>query len=255
PEIPNNAASLAPFRVSAPEGSIVNAAHPAPVALRHVIGHMVPDTILGALHDVLPGEVPAEGCGALCNFQLSFRPVAGANDPGARRAEVLLFNCGGSGARPTLDGMNATAFPSGVMTMPVEATEHTGPIVIWRKELRPDSGGAGQFRGGLGQHMEIGAEDGYRFDFSAMFDRVDHPARGREGGLTGGPTRFTASDGTIMRGKGRQAIPVGERAVLDLPGGAGYGPPASRDPADVRRDVELGYISREAARRDYGFED
>ncbi|MBY8976355.1 hydantoinase B/oxoprolinase family protein [Rhodobacteraceae bacterium NNCM2] len=254
PEIPNNAASLAPFRISAPEGSILNATHPAPVALRHVIGHMVPDTVLGALHNILPGQIPAEGCGSLCNFQLSFRPVEGANDPDARRAEVLLFNCGGSGARPTLDGMNATAFPSGVMTMPVEATEHTGPIVIWRKELRPDSGGAGTYRGGLGQHMEIGATDGYRFDFSAMFDRVDHPALGREGGLPGGRTRFTTSGGKVMRGKGRQAIPVGERAVLDLPGGAGYGKPADRDPEDIRRDIALGYISAEAARRDYGYE-
>ncbi len=255
PEIPNNAASLAPFRVSAPEGSIVNASHPAPVALRHVIGHMIPDTVLGALHQILPGKVPAEGCGALCNFQLSFRPVEGANDPNARRAEVLLFNCGGSGARPTLDGMNATAFPSGVMTMPVEATEHTGPIVIWRKELRPDSGGAGTFRGGLGQHMEIGAREGYRFDFSAMFDRVDHPALGREGGLSGGRTVFTTSDGKVMRGKGRQSIPSGERAILDLPGGAGYGPPSGRDRAAIRRDVALGYISPESARRDYGFEE
>lgn len=255
PDVPNNAASLAPFIITAPEGCILNAVHPAPVALRHVIGHMVPDTVLGALHQVLPGQIPAEGCGALCNFQLSFQPTEGANDPSARRAEVLLFNCGGSGARPTLDGMNATAFPSGVMTMPVEATEHTGPIIIWRKELRPDSGGAGMYRGGLGQHMEIGADDGYQFEFSAMFDRVNHPARGRDGGMSGGSTQFTTSGGKTMRGKGRQAIPVGDRAVLDLPGGAGYGQPSKRDPVSLRRDIELGYISREAARRDYGYED
>ncbi|MEM7429130.1 MAG: hydantoinase B/oxoprolinase family protein, partial [Pseudomonadota bacterium] len=165
PEIPNNAASLAPFRISAPEGSILNAEHPAPVALRHVTGHMIPDTVLGALHEILPGTVPAEGAGSLCNFQLSIRPSSDGNaPPDARRAEVLMFNCGGSGARPTLDGMNATAFPSGVMTMPIEATEHTGPVVIWRKELRPDSGGAGEFRGGLGQYMDIGTLDGYEFD-------------------------------------------------------------------------------------------
>ncbi|MEL6477646.1 MAG: hydantoinase B/oxoprolinase family protein [Pseudomonadota bacterium] len=255
PEIPNNWASLAPFEVTAPKGSIVNALHPAPVALRHVIGHMLPDTVLGALHQILPGEVPAEGCGALCNFQISLRPVAGANDPGARRTEVLMFNCGGSGARPSLDGMNATAFPSGVMTMPVEAVEQTGPVIIWQKELRPDSGGAGTFRGGLGQNMQIGAAEGYQFDFSAMFDRVTHPARGREGGADGGKTRFTLSDGTIMQGKGRQAIPPGQRAILALPGGGGYGPTEARDPAHVRRDVALGYISAEAARRDYGFEE
>lgn len=253
PEIPNNAASLAPFRVSAPEGSILNAQHPAPVALRHVIGHMIPDTVLGALHDLIPDLVPAEGCGALCNFQLSIRPRTDGNaPPGAERAEVLMFNCGGSGARPALDGMNATAFPSGVMTMPVEATEHTGPVIVWRKELRPDSGGAGMFRGGLGQYMEIGTTEGHEFDFSAMFDRMRHPARGRNGGLNGGATKFELDDGKVMRGKGRQFIPPGRKAMLALPGGAGYGDPRRRDRDLVRRDVRLGYISRETAMRDYG---
>ena len=256
PEIPNNAASLAPFRITAPAGSILNAEDPAPVCLRHVMGHMIPDTVLGALHQILPNFVPAEGCGSLCNFQLYFRPRRDGNHgPDARHSAVLMFNCGGSGARPELDGMSATAFPSGVMTMPVEATEHTGPIVIWRKELRPDSGGAGRQRGGLGQHMEIGATPGHEFDFSAMFDRVDHPARGREGGLDGGRTRFTLDDGTKMRGKGKQSIPADRIAVLDLPGGAGYGNPADRDPELIRRDVRRGYISAEAAKRDYGFED
>ncbi len=253
PEIPNNAASLAPFEVSAPEGCILNAPHPAPVALRHVIGHMIPDTVLGALDKAVPGFVPAEGCGSLCNFQLSFQPRRGGNaPPDARRAEVLMFNCGGSGARPALDGMNATAFPSGVMTMPVEATEHTGPVIIWRKELRPDSGGAGRQRGGLGQFMEIGATEGHEFAFSAMFDRVHHPARGREGGHPGGKTRFELDDGTVMRGKGRQDIPHGRRVILALPGGAGYGDPADRDPEALKRDIEHGYVSPEAADRDYG---
>ncbi|MEM7190875.1 MAG: hydantoinase B/oxoprolinase family protein [Pseudomonadota bacterium] len=256
PEIPNNAASLAPFKISAPEGSILNAAHPAPVCLRHVLGHMVPDTVLGALHQILPDFVPAEGCGALCNFQLYFRPRRDGNHgPDAHHAAVLMFNCGGSGARPELDGMNATAFPSGVMTMPVEATEHTGPIIIWRKELRPDSGGAGKHRGGLGQHMEIGATPGHEFDFSAMFDRMDHPARGREGGREGGRTGFRLDDGTPMRAKGKQPVPADRVAVLDLPGGAGYGSPADRDPDLIRRDLRRGYISPEAAKRDYGFEE
>ena len=256
PEIPNNAASLAPFRITAPAGSILNAEDPAPVALRHVLGHMIPDTVLGALHQILPDFVPAEGCGALCNFQLYFRPRRDGNHgPDAQHSAVLMFNCGGSGARPTLDGMSATAFPSGVMTMPVEATEHTGPIIIWRKELRPDSGGAGKHRGGLGQHMEIGATPGHEFDFSAMFDRVDHPARGREGGLEGGRTRFMLDDGTPMRGKGKQPIPADRVAILDLPGGAGYGDPKDRDADLIRRDLRRGYISPETAKRDYGFEE
>lgn len=251
PDIPNNAASLAPFRITAPADTIVNAVHPAPVALRHVIGHLVPDTIFAALDQLLPGDVPAEGAGCLCNFQLSLRPGAAA-PAGARRSEVLTFNSGGAGARPTLDGLSATAFPSGVMTMPVEATEHAGPIIVWRKELRPDSGGAGQFRGGLGQVMEVGARPGYRADFSAMFDRVDHPPRGRHGGADGAPTTVALDDGTRMHGKGRQPVPEGARVMLAFPGGAGYGDPAARDPAAVARDLALGYITADAARQSYG---
>jgi N-methylhydantoinase B len=255
PEIPNNAASLAPFRITAPENSILNAVHPAPVALRHIVGHLVPDTVYDALDKILPDTVPAEGAGCLCNFQLSLRPRTDAPAPkGARRAEVLTFNSGGSGARPTLDGMSATAFPSGVMTMPVEATEHTGPVIIWRKELRPDSGGAGQHRGGLGQYMDVGAVEGHEFDISAMFDRVDHPARGRKGGGDGAATTIARDDGTVMRGKGKQFVPHGARVRMAFPGGAGYGPAADRDPALVKRDLARGYITADAAIRDYGLD-
>lgn len=251
PEIPNNAASLAPFEVTAPTDTIVNARHPAPVALRHIVGHFVPDAVYGALDQLLPNLVPAEGAGCLCNFQLSLRPAPGADGHNAR-AEVLTFNSGGSGARPAHDGLNATAFPSGVMTMPVEATEHAGPVIIWRKELRPDSGGAGRFRGGLGQFMEVGARDGYEFDFQAMFDRVSHPARGRRGGAMGAPTTIALDDGMAMRGKGKQFVPVGKRVQLAFPGGAGHGDVAERARAAARRDFARGYISERAARDIYG---
>jgi N-methylhydantoinase B len=235
--------------VSAPVDSIVNAVHPAPVALRHIIGHMIPDTVYDALDKILPATVPAEGAGCLCNFQVSLRPVAGKQ---GRRSEVLTFNSGGAGARPTVDGLNATAFPSGVMTMPIEATEHTGPVIIWRKELRPDSGGAGQHRGGLGQYMEVGATEGHEFDFSAMFDRVDHPARGRQGGGDGAPTMIAQDDGAVMQGKGKQHVAEGRRVMLAFPGGAGYGAVSQRDLDMVKRDLARGYISAEAAKQDYG---
>ncbi len=252
PEIPNNAASLAPFEITAPENSIVNAKFPAPVALRHVIGHMVPDTVYNALDKLLPNTVPAEGAGCLCNFQVSLRPRMDGDAPeDGGRAEVLTFNSGGSGARPTLDGMNATAFPSGVMTMPVEATEQVGPVLIWRKELRPDSGGAGEFRGGLGQYMDVGAREGYEFDISLMLDRVDHPALGRREGGAGGATRLARSDGAAIRGKGKQFIPHGTVVQMGFPGGAGYGNPKRRDPERVKRDVALGYITPEHAAEHY----
>lgn len=256
PEIPNNAASLAPFEITAPVNSIVNALHPAPVALRHIIGHMVPDTVYDALDKLLPETVHAEGAGSLCNFQVSTRPRSDAPAPKeALRAEVLAFNSGGAGARPGLDGLNATAFPSGVMTMPVEATEQVGPVIFWRKELRPDSGGAGRFRGGLGQYIELGAREGHEFDFQAMFDRVDHPARGRRGGGSGAPMTIAQDDGTAMRGKGKQFVPHGRKVMMGLPGGAGYGAPAERAPELIRRDLALGYITADFAREHYGLND
>ncbi len=239
PDIPNNAASLAAFEVTSPV-NVVNAVRPAPVSLRHVIGHMVPDVVLGALAQALPGQIQAEGAGALWNVHISARPVAGAE---GRRAEVLMFNSGGMGARPTLDGLSATAFPSGVMTMPIEATEQTGPIVIWRKELRPDSGGDGAQRGGLGQVIEIAAAQGHEFEFSAMFDRVTEPPRGRDGGAPGARGVVELDDGTKMRPKGWQSVPAGRRLILKAPGGGGYGDPAERAPEARALDRRRGYVT------------
>ncbi|MEY4304913.1 MAG: hypothetical protein RIT52_1088 [Pseudomonadota bacterium] len=239
PEIPNNWASLEAFTVTSPE-NILNAPRPAPVSVRHVIGHLVPDLVLGALAKALPGRVLAEGAAALWNIHMSVRPVAGAQ---GRRAEILMFNSGGMGARPGLDGLSATAFPSGVMTMPIEATEQVGPVIVWRKELRPGSGGDGQHRGGLGQIIEIEPAPGHEFDFSAMFDRVNHAAKGRDGGKDGAAGIVALDDGTALKPKGWQHVPAGRRLVLHLPGGGGYGDPARRD-ADARAiDARRGYVT------------
>ena len=253
PEVPNNTGSLEPFEVTAPEGCILNARRPAPVSVRHVLGHLVPDVALGALHKCLPNAVPAEGASALWNIQISARPADAST--GLASAEMLLFNSGGTGARPALDGLSATAFPSGVKTMSIEATEHTGPIVVWRKDLREGSGGAGTHRGGLGQTIEIEPRDGYEFYFNAMFDRIENPARGRCGGQAGAAGNVALADGTQLRGKGRQKVPAGARLVLSLPGGGGYGDPADRPKDKVRADLGAGYISAEQAKADYGLDD
>jgi len=250
PEVPNNAASLEPFRVQAPAGCILNAQRPSPVAVRHVLGHFVPDLVLGALHKILPDRVPAEGSGALWNLHVSARPVK--EDSGLKGSEILMFNSGGTGARAELDGLSATAFPSGVHAMSVEATEQVGPIVVWRKEMRSGSGGAGKLRGGLGQTVEIGPRAGYHFRFNAMFDRIDHPARGQSGGKSGAPGQVTLSDGTKMKGKGTQAVGEHERVVLSLPGGGGVGVPGERDKEALLRDVRNEYISEAQLRDDYG---
>ncbi|MCV3274183.1 hydantoinase B/oxoprolinase family protein [Roseobacter sinensis] len=250
PQVPNNTGSLELFRITAPEGCILAAKRPAPVSVRHVMGHLVPDVVLGALHKALPETVPAEGASALWNIQISSR----ASDPasGLPDREVLMFNSGGTGARPGLDGLSATAFPSGVSTMSVEATEQVGPITVWRKDLRQGSGGAGRQRGGLGQIIEIEARDGYDFYFNAMFDRVEHPARGRDGGQPGRKGRVELADGTPLRSKGRQLIRNGQRLRLSLPGGGGYGPPSERDAAEVAADLDAGLITEDQAKEDYG---
>ena len=250
PEVPNNTASLSPFSVRAPEGCILNALRPSPVAVRHVLGHFVPDLVLGALHHFLPERIPAEGSGALWNLHVSAR----AEQPGSGLppAEILMFNSGGTGARPTLDGLSATAFPSGVHAMSAEATEQTGPIVIWRKELREHSSGAGKYRGGLGQVMELGPREGYVFRFNAMFDRINNPARGRAGGLAGAAGKVSLTDGTLLRGKGTQNVPAGQHLILELPGGGGIGDPAERSEQSLKQDLDNGYIDEAALKADYG---
>ncbi|MEP3297907.1 MAG: hydantoinase B/oxoprolinase family protein [Pseudoruegeria sp.] len=252
PQVPNNTGSLEPFEITAPEGCILAARRPAPVSVRHVLGHLVPDVVMGALHQALPDTVPAEGASALWNIQISARPSD--PDSGLPNREVLMFNSGGTGARPEFDGLSATAFPSGVSTMSVEATEHVGPITVWRKDLWEGSGGPGALRGGLGQVIEIEPREGYDLYFNAMFDRVENPARGRDGGGAGAAGRVELTDGTKLRSKGRQLVASGNRLRLSLPGGGGYGAAQDRAIHLIEADVRSGLITAKQAKDDYGFE-
>jgi len=253
-KVPNNAGSLDPVRVTAPEGSILNAPHPCAVAARHVVGQMLPDVVLGCLQQALGGGVPAEGTSCLWNpMLLGGHGLVGEADYGeATPFAMNVFHTGGTGARPGKDGLNATAFPSGVRNTPVEINETIAPIVIWRKEYRTDSGGPGQYRGGTGQVMEITHAEGAPFAISAMFDRVIHPPRGREGGQAGQTGRVRLASGTDLRGKGRQPIPAGDRLIMEMPGGGGLGDPMARAPERLAEDVRNGLVSAEAAKRDYG---
>jgi N-methylhydantoinase B len=255
PDIPNNWASLTPFRMIIPDGCILNAPHPYPVSVRHVIGHLLPDLMMGCLHQAVPDRVTAEGASALWNPPLrggsSVSGQARGNKPVIGDFEIITFNSGGTGARPTQDGLNATAFPSGVRTMPVEATENVAPIIIWRKELKPDSGGAGRTRGGTGQIMEIATKGDLEFSVNASFDRIAHAPKGRDSGRDGAPGVVKQKSGATLRTKGYQVIPDGERLILELPGGAGMGNPGTRDPEQVARDVRDGLVSTENARSIY----
>ena len=236
-DIPNNAGSLAPFRVTAPEGCILNARPPAPVAMRHTIGQMTPDLVYGCLAQAIPDKVPAEG--ASCMYDLPLRHVAGSAHPFALE---LVFN-GGTGARPGKDGLSATAFPSGVWGSQVETTEAAAPVIISRRELRVDSGGAGQFRGGLGQRIELRPTDGDVLLFLSV-ERVNTPALGRQGGLPGAPGRIRLGEnGADLPCKGEIRIPAGETLIFETPGGGGFGPPETRAPEMMERDVVDGLIS------------
>jgi N-methylhydantoinase B len=258
PEVPNNAGSLAPITVSAPEGCVLNAKRPWPVAARHTVGQMLPDVVAGCLQRAITGGVPAEGASSLWNPQifgggsLVDEVEDGTDANKLPEFSTVIFHCGGAGARPEKDGLSATAFPSGVRTIPVEATESVAPIVFYRREFRDGSGGPGQFRGGLGQVIELGGAGATPLALLCNFERVRHPARGRSGGRPGAAGVVTLRSGRPIRPKGRQTVPPRDAICLQLPGGGGFGDPRARDPQHVREDVLDGLITAEAARRDYG---
>ena len=248
PEIPNNHGSLSLFSIEAEPGSAVNPLPPSPVSARHVIGQMLPDLAFGCLSQVLTGEVPAESAGSIWVLPFS-------DDGHAKRSfNVMNVAMGGVGARPSKDGLSVTAFPSGVGAIPVEVTESDSPIIFWRKEFLPDSGGAGEFRGGLGQVFEIGSSEEEVFTISAAtFDRMKNPPRGREGGSPGMKGNAGLTDGSSFTDKAVYRVPPGERILLELPGGGGLGNPQNREIQKIEEDLEAGYISREGAKKDYGY--
>lgn len=245
-DIPNNAGSLAPLTVSAPENSIVNALKPKPVASRHIIGQMLPDVVFGALRQAVPDRVPAEGTSCLWNLNVRGQTdEAGLGNYGFMMA---VTSNGGTGARPMKDGLSATAYPSGVKGTPVEIAESITPLIFWRKEFREDSGGAGTMRGGLGQVIEVGSRIGKPFDLLAAYDRIDHPPRGRDGGRDGAAGAVSLKSGKVLKGKGFQLIPPDDRLVVMTPGGGGIGDPAGRDRAKLAKDVSEGLVSPAGAK-------
>lgn len=249
PEVPNNEGSFRPVTVTAPPGCILNAQPPAAVAGRHVIGHFLPGIVFGALAPVLPGRVLADGAANIWATQLTGRHADG------RPWTFVWFSCGGTGARPTSDGLHTTAFPSGIMGVPVEVIEGLAPVVVGRRELARDSGGPGRYRGGCGQLMEVGVRTGREWNLGAMFDRTRFPARGYDGGGAGGRGAIVVADGERRRelaDKSQVALAPEERFTLQLPGGGGYHDPRTRDPEAVRADVLDELVSVEAAREQYG---
>ncbi|WP_454748661.1 hydantoinase B/oxoprolinase family protein [Ciceribacter selenitireducens] len=248
PGLPNNAATLGCITVTAPEDCIANASFPRPVVARSTIGMFLPDLVFGCFEQAIGNVVPAESTGTLWNIRLGAQ--ANGKDRGFM---VTTFHSGGAGARPHLDGLSATPFPSGIRNVPVEVTEAITSLVIWKKEFRQDSGGAGQHRGGLGQTMVIGNREDAPLTFYARYERVENAPKGRNGGRPGATGRLSLGSGSAtVRAKGIQTIPEGDTIIIEMPGGGGHGDPNLRDPEAVASDVALGYVSPEAARAQYG---
>ncbi len=248
PDVPNNEGSFRPVTVTAPPDSILNARFPAAVAGRHLVGHFLPSAIFGALAQVLPERVTASGFDGLWDTQIS------GHDPRTGRPFTYVwFSSGGTGASAAQDGLGATAFPSGVAGVPVEVIEALSPVVVKRRELRQDSGGAGRFRGGTGQVMQIAVRTDRPFMFSGLYERIRFAASGLLGGAPGAPGAVRSGDPAVhiapMR---RTLVPAATEVTLELPGGGGYGPPWERDAALVLEDVRNAYVSIERARSDYG---
>jgi N-methylhydantoinase B len=244
PEVPHNDGSFRPLTVTAPEGSVLNPVWPAAVAARHIVGHFLPHAVFGALEPVISDRILAEGAG---NIWLTTVRGAGRN-----RFITVFFAAGGTGARPTKDGLSTTSFPSGIATTPVEVIETTSPLIVRRKELRRDSGGPGTFRGGLGQSIEIEVATGEPFIVSSLSDRMRFAAQGYAGGKPGAHGGFRTSLGTRPNPKLSLLLPAGTRFTLDLPGGGGFFDPLERDDEAVAEDVAEGLVSPRSAERDYG---
>jgi N-methylhydantoinase B len=243
PDVPHNEGSFRPVRVSAPPGSILNALDPAPVASRQVIGHFIPSAIFAALSGALPGRLMAPGADPIW-----LSVWRGQNPP----FTLTVFQVGGTGARPSKDGLSAVGFPSGVAGVPAEVIESLSPVVLRRRELRTDSGGAGTWRGGLGQLTEFARCGTGKWSVSSIADRTKYPAPGLLGGKSGAAGEVALGDGTRLHPKALVDLGAVDVVHLNLPGGGGYGDPFERDPKTVLWDVIEGYVSPEEAEKSYG---
>jgi N-methylhydantoinase B len=223
PTLPNNYGSLAPIRVTAPKGSIVNAAYPAPVNARHVVGMFVPMPIFRALHAVLPDQVLADGAGAVWTVQIQGRRADGSPFTSS------MFNySGGMGARATKPGPSAVCFPTGVAAVSVEILEATMPIVFDRRELRRGSGGVGRMAGGDGQVIGFHMHTDQPWTLNTVPSRMQQGPKGLDGGGDGAAGRFLVN-GEPIGSANKIVMAPGDRILLETPGGAGYGTAAICD--------------------------
>ena len=245
PEVPHNAGSFAPVRVTAPEGSILNCTQPAPVAARHLVGHFLPGLVLGALGQASEDRALAESSDSL------WITVWRGEDEGDEAFNLTLFQSGGMGARDGKDGLSATGFPAAVACVPTEVFESLTPLVHGERALIPDSGGAGRWRGGLGQRSRMRCRSGAPWTVSALVDRTQFPADGLDGAGPGAAGALTVG-GREAQAKRLTRLAPDDEVGLDVPGGGGVGDPHARPVEAVLADVVDGYVTLDGARERYG---
>ena len=246
PELPNNGGMSAPISAVAPPGCLLNAEPPSPTGARHMIGHYVAPLVFGALAEAAPDRVQAD-CG-----MMNLLTVQGRHRNG-RAISTIYFAAGGFGALRDHDGAETLPGPSNMAVVPVEVWETLTGTTIEHKRLLADSGGAGAARGGLGQEVVIRNDTGQPLTVLCMANRTEFVAQGLAGGRAGAP-REHRINGRPVDPRGRLELAPGDRIALIEAGGGGYGDPHDRDPERVRRDVANGFVSPDAARREYGLE-
>ncbi|MEO1988728.1 MAG: hydantoinase B/oxoprolinase family protein [Martelella sp.] len=247
PHTRRNEGSYRPITVTAPEGAIVNARFPAAVAARHLTGHLLSCAIYQALAPVLPERVVADSGGAPSLRVRFYGKHADGRDFG-----VMLFASAGMGASAQMDGLSTTAFPTNSGAGSIEAIEAISPLVFTRKMFRPDSGGVGRFRGGLGQVCEVRNNSPYPCQVIIVGDRERHPPLGLLGGGPGAPAAAIIDGEKRISLKSRNTLAPGSCLALHFAGGGGYGDPLSRERGAVERDLTEGKITRQAAQSAYG---
>ena len=247
PSLPNNEGSTKPVSVYAPKGCILNAQPPSPTGGRHIIGHFVSPLIFGALAEAAPGDVQADtGMIDLMNF-------VGTHKDG-RGVSTIYFAAGGFGALDGHDGPAVLPGPSNMAVVPTEVWEGVTSTLVEKRALLADSGGAGKARGGLGQEIVIRNDSGHPMTIFSMANRSEFPPLGLMGGGDG-PLRQHRVNGEIIHPKGQQVLAPGDRVTLREPGGGGFGPAKERPREMVIADIRNGFVTAEAAKRDYGVEE
>jgi N-methylhydantoinase B len=253
PDIPNNHGSAALINLNAPEGTVVSCRFPAAVAARMQIGHFMAEIIYRALAQALPDRVIAGSGGTPATMNVFY----GTRNDGKPWHSVIIRG-GGMGASSQRDGENSYIFPANGANTPVEILESDTPLIVERRELLIDSGGAGKFRGGLGTRTVFRVpDDEYApqtpVSLGIQSGRFRLSPEGLFGGLPGARARFLVNDKT-GNPYGLTKLNPGDIVTMDAAGGGGYGSPNERDRDALMEDIRAGRVSKEKAEKDYGIQ-